>query len=203
MQVTRKTVLNLIHLIDYGIAFNRVNAMLDETQRMHFNAIGSDILEFRDPFVLYQDGVDAISQLMKLCGLNDNASFIHALRSLTDDDNSSIQIDSETWFFETACNAITRYEERCVFYMIEHEYENDLALTLGAEKAREFNAAMHAILNKHLVCGEADSAKKEIKAFLHDRGCPYQKPGSPYMSKYDARFAEMMRAIREAVRLSM
>jgi hypothetical protein len=198
IDVSKHLLLSVVHTLNYSIAFNEVNAALNDIQTRNFEQAGQNILDFRDPYTEDTQGRQDLHWLLELCQVNNDNEAIQLLR---DDDSKKvlIAVDDETRLVSAMHNAITRYNERHCFFMLEPEYETDLIRTLGKEGASTLRAEIHALLNKRMTCGNADSSIKDIKRFLDDNKRPYEKPGYPYLAKHDARFAEMYARIRESV----
>lgn len=199
MVVTRDTLLSLAHLINYGIGFNTVNALLDIEQRKHFERVGQNILNIRDPFVPYDDGKVALDYIFSLCEITDLNHLYQVIKEKTAEEHRKDNIENidEAWFCQTVHHAITRYEERCMFFMLEHEYDADLQDMLGHDGAQAFKEGIGAILNKKMVCGNADHAKSTLMSLLSELGDPYKAPGPPYREKHDTRFAVFRAMLRE------
>ena len=202
MHITRKLLLHLAHLIGYARAFNNTNAQLDEIQRRHFNDAGADILIVRDPFVDYRLSADAArEEICALCHVDSPSELFAELEQCNDTDE--LAIEDEDWLFTTMHDALTYYQERHLFFMLESEYEADLITHLGTQGKARFDADVHALLNKHLMCGNADSSIRMIKEFLIQHGHPYVDPPPPYREKYNQRFAVMHASIRASVQQTL
>jgi hypothetical protein len=196
MRVKRDKLLHLLHLVNYGIAFNEVNQQLDEIQTRHFTAAGKDILGIRDKFVPYDEGKLAEQRLLVLCELSSANERFEAFNDVT---RAHENIDvSDDWLIKTIKNSITRYGERHCFFMLEYEYKNDLVNSLGMEGERVFTEAVQAFLHDHLICGQADESIKEAKALLSALGHDYKTPPPPYLEKHTCRFSEMNAAIKRS-----
>ncbi len=196
LSVSRDTLLSLAHLVYYGLSFNRVNAQLDEIQSRHFIEAGKDISAIRDLFVPYDDGKEAQQHLFSLCDAQDEHDVIRLLND-KDKHNPIIEIKQQ-WAIETINHAITRYNERCRFFMMEHEYEEDLIKHLGEAGAMSFKLEVKTFLGKKMVCGNACRAEREMRNLLDTLGSPYEKPPSPYMDKWKERFKHWTQALNKS-----
>lgn len=195
MLIRKKVLCDLIHLISFSLAFNRLNAMLNKAQTSHFERAGKDILSIRDPFIPYTEGAKAQQTILALCG----ASTLQEMYSLHQQDDTLILIDDPEWVIDTIQQAIRFYKERHLFFMLDTEYDDDLNLALGEEGATSFKGALHEILNKHLVCGCADDSVSSLIYFLQSQGKTYTPPPAPYMEKHTARFAEFIAMVRASL----
>lgn len=191
IRVKRRLLLDLGQVVNYGLAFNALNVELDLEQKSHFEAAGKDILSIRDPITPYDDGRDVEARIFTLCGVCDEAGLYKALRNDREDD-TDVDVEDETWLFTAINNAITRYNERCSFFMVEHEYEDDLKAELGIEGAALFSLSLRKILMQRMITGNADFAISNLHSFLKEMRHPYKVPGTPYMEKNKARFAPFL-----------
>ena len=195
-QIDKSILLNLFHLNSYAIAFNDVNQELDAIQQRHFLAAGKDVLSLRDEFVLYEAGKHNQTKILELCGAKGENDIYQMLNLETQD---TVLIDDWAWLISAINNAITYYNERYVFFMLDDEYADDLETTLGSTRKKAMLRELHNVLNKRLVCGSADDAKYALTSFLSEHGETYQKPQAPYLAKHDARFARFRQSIRDLI----
>jgi hypothetical protein len=208
MKISIRQLLELAHIVNYGLAFSRVNAMLDTAQREHFDAASKNILDMRDELTPYDSGILARIALYKQCNIDDEQDLYRTLKHMDSQADTldvrpdDINID-KGWFILTAKEAITRYNERHAFFMLESEYEDDLIAALGEVGHKAFSASMHNILNTHLACGNADDAILLLKRKLIEYNDPYTRPLEPYMAKHNARFAAMHAMIKDMVKRSV
>ena len=198
MDVSKRTLLSLLHTLNYAIAFNEVNSQLNDIQSQHFEDAGLNVLDVRDPFTVYSQGKEDRLWLSLLCNVKSEREAVEQLNKQGVEDEV-ISVPDETRLLQAMRDSITRYNERHLFFMLESEYDDDLRSMLGETGALAFKADINALLNRHLVCGNADRSIKLIKQFLSEKGAPYTKPEHPYMAKHDARFAEMYARIRESI----
>jgi hypothetical protein len=195
--------LRLAHLVDYGLAFNKVNTALDEIHRHHFEKAGGDILDVRDPITDYsEEGVSIRNTIAKLVGVDSPNALFDALRNCDEKGDKTYLVDKE-WFIRSTHRAITRYGERSVFWMLENEYDVDLQRILGEQGHLAFKVDVNASLNEHLVCGNADCSIRNLKNKCSALGSPYVKPQAPYLEKHNERFRAMFEAIRASFRNDM
>lgn len=195
MEVEKNILLSAAHIIDYALSFNETNGQLDEIQRRHFQEAGKDILVIRDPFTSYETAKDDMGWLYEICRVENSRDLIQALNDPTSE-KVLVDVDDNTRLFRLMSESITRYDERHLFFMLEHEYEEDLISTLGAKGYYALRAELNAYLNKHLICGNADGSIRRVKTFLEKNNVAYKRPPAPYMQKHDERFAYMIAQIK-------
>jgi hypothetical protein len=201
MEVKTHVLLSLSHLIHFGLSFNELNKKLDKLQKSHFEFAGKNVLDVRDPFTVYVDVKITQERLWSLCGVDSVAS---AIDRLNDDDFESVAVGIEReWLIATMSEAVTRYKERCSFYMIEHDYHTSLIAALGDTGFQKYLAEADSLLGKSMVCGSADQSEGVVKEALCEYGEPYSKPPYPYMQMHDKRFAETVRQIQATMRQYM
>ncbi|OUV22087.1 MAG: hypothetical protein CBC55_04645 [Gammaproteobacteria bacterium TMED95] len=202
MEVNKKTLLSAAHIIDYALAFNETNSQLAAIQTRHFQEAGKDILTVRDPFTAYESAKEDQCWLLEICDIENSKALIGALNDSASED-AFVDVEDKSRLFRLMSEAITRYNERHLYFMLEHEYEEDLIGALGVKGYNALRAELNAYLNKHLICGNADSSIRRVKALLEDNGAAYTKPSAPYMQKHDARFADMHARIRASFKKSV
>ena len=197
MKVSSHVLLSLSHLIHFGLSFNELNEKLDELQKSHFEFAGKNILDIRDPFIVYADAKETQKRLWRLCKVTD---IISTIDKLNDPDLESVIVDVDRdWLMMIMSEAVTRYRERCSFYMIEHDYHPSLIAELGGEGFQEYLSDVQSLLGKSMVCGSADQSEGVVKEALCEYGEPYLKPPYPYMQMHDKRFAETIKQIQAAM----
>lgn len=198
MDVSKRTLLSLLHTLNYAIAFNEVNSQLNDIQTQHFENAGLNILDVRDPFTNYSQGKEDRLWLSLLCNVKSEREAVEQLNKQGIEDEL-VSVPDKERLLQAMRESITRYDERHLFFMLESEYDEDLRSMLGEAGALALKAEINTLLNHHLVCGNADRSIKLMKQFLSDQGAPYARPEHPYMAKHDARFAEMYARIRESI----
>lgn len=197
MEIKVTILLELLHVMNYAKGFNELNAKLDAIQTRHFSEVGLDVLMIRDPFVLYEEHAQLEKKALALCGV-DSIKSLYKNKELWSSD-ATVDVDLTDFpLFNIAYQAITLYNERTTFFMLDHSYQDDIIKHLGESKGRALIADLHEILGKEMVCGNADRGESTLRDFLSNNGKSYTQPPAPYLEKDTARFAEF----REQIRLS-
>jgi hypothetical protein len=191
MFVKKKSLLALLHIINYAKAFNEFNAKLDASQKNHFGLAGKNIEDLRDPFVLYSQADSVTAELLELTGLQHINDSVKELNAKAPSLNDEISVNTK-WFAQIASEAITFYDERTLFFMTCGEYRTDLIRALGKLGYESFHEDMLELLD-HMISGNADQSIREVKSDLEEAGSPYARPPAPYREKEQARYSKFLR----------
>ena len=209
MNITVSThlLLSLAHVIDYGLAFNRYNAMLYRFFQSHLKKAGGDIDDLLDPFPVYDSAYPTLRAIYKLTGVSDNKGAVNALRKIHEaraENNGQIisrpvSVD-KTWFADAAHQAITRYNERHILMILGGEYHDDLVSIMGEQAYRTMHDEfLNSSISGKLPCGNADFSIKLLNDWLSQEDRPYERPPLPYLQKHHERYRSMREAVRHQI----
>ena len=165
--VEKKTLMDMVHLVNFGLAINNLNGRINDIQMAYFNKANVDPSKYRPLYSKYTSGHDFLVFLLDKLKLKTYREIYALFSKPFAKETLTLTPQEGEYIRNEAISALKQCRQRTSFFLIAPDEQQEFERIMGLEPAKMMHLEVYSLLSSDMLTGCFDNSRDNVLEYLN------------------------------------